>query len=244
MRLWPVLLLPLLTGAALAQEDRAPAPYGLRPLWPAPEARAPDAGDSASGRAVAIGGDRLAGWACAQCHGLDGAAEGSGGFPRLAGQSAWYLYRQLQDYAAGTRPNVVMTPIARAMTEREMRDVAAWYAAQEDAPSSVAPQATTRVLQQGGAINAVGIPERGVTACSNCHGPQGQGAGLAIPALAGQYAPYTALQLRRWKAGERLNGPLGVMTQIASGMTEAEMDAVAAFFATLRPETGTAQAGR
>jgi cytochrome c553 len=83
-----------------------------------------------------------------------------------------------------------------------------------------------------------------VTACSNCHGPQGEGAGPAIPALAGQYAPYVALQLRLWKAGERRNGPLGVMAQVASGMTEEEMDAVAAFFATLRPEPGAAQAGR
>jgi cytochrome c553 len=209
-----------------------------------PETATPNAGEATAGRAVAMGGERLAGWACTQCHGLHGAADGSGGFPRLSGQSAWYLYKQLQDYASGVRPNAVMTPIARAMTEREMRDVAAWYAAQNDVPLPAPPEAGMRILQAGGAINAVGNPERGVTACSNCHGPQGQGAGPAMPALAGQYAPYTALQLRLWKAGERRNGPLGVMTQVASGMTEEEMDAVAAFFATLRPELGAAQAGR
>lgn len=233
-----------LAAGALAQADRTAAPYGMRPLWPAPEAAQPAPGDAAAGRAVAMGGDRMAGWACVSCHGLRGEGDGSGGFPRLSGQSAWYLYKQLQDYAAGTRPNAVMTPIARALTEGEMRDVAAWYAAQADARFPPAERPNARLLQTGGAIAAVGVPARGVTACVNCHGMHGEGSPPSIPALAGQYAPYTALQLRLWKQGERRNGPLGVMAQVAAGLTEAEIDAVAAYYATLRPDGGAARAAR
>jgi cytochrome c553 len=231
---WLLLAAAVPLAAAAVAQERAAAPYGMRPLWLAPQAAPAAPGNAAAGRAVAIGGEREAGWACVACHGLDGAGDGSGGIPRIAGQPAWYLYRQLQDYAAGVRPNAAMTPIARGMEDRAMRDVAAWYAAQ--LPPLVSPSMqATRVLQAGGAISAVGIPARGVTACSACHGPQGEGAAPAVPALAGQYAAYTALQLRRWKAGERRNGPLDVMAQVAAGMTEAEMDAVAAYFAALRP---------
>ena len=51
-------------------------------------------------------------------------------------------------------------------------------------------------------------------------------------------------QLLQWKRGERRNGPLGVMAQVAAGMTEAEIEAVAAYFAALRPAEATARAGR
>ncbi|HEV7267776.1 MAG TPA: cytochrome c4 [Falsiroseomonas sp.] len=228
-----VLLVPL--GFALAQDAPTPRAYGMRPLWAVPEQRAPNRADPLAGRAVALGGELGAGWACVQCHGLYGAADGSGGFPRIAGLSAWYLYKQLMDYASGARLNAVMTPIARAMTEREMLDVAAWYASQGEAPFPPPPQVELPIRQLGGAIAAVGIPERGVIACANCHGLEGLAPSITIPALAGQYAPYVELQLLLWKRGERRNGPLGVMAAVAAGMTEAEIQAVALYYASLRP---------
>lgn len=230
---------------ALAQTPERAAPYGMRPLWPAPEAAPPrSAGDVAAGRAVAIGGEVHAGWACVQCHGLEGAAAGTGGIPRIAGQHAWYLYAQLQDYAHGARPHAVMTPIARTLTDSEMRDVAAWYAAQGNAPTAPPRETDLRVRQLGASINAVGIPARQVTACSTCHGTQGEGVAPAVPVLAGQHAPYTELQLLLWKRGERRNGPLGVMAQVAAGMTEAEIAAVAAYFGALPAAAATARAAR
>jgi cytochrome c553 len=176
------------------------------------------------------------GWACHSCHGLQGAGEGSGAFPRLAGQEAWYLYKQLRDYASGTRYNAVMTPIAQTMTDAQMQASAAWYAAQEDTPWPPRPRVDARVLQQGGALHAVGVSARGVQACANCHGEAGWGMGPSFPALAGQYADYLALQLRLWKAGERRNSPLGVMARIAAGMTEEEIEAVSLYYASVRPE--------
>lgn len=220
----------LLAGTAAAQQ--APR-FGLAPLWPAPQQAQPQAGDPSAGRAVAVGGEREAGWSCVSCHGIDGAGDGSGAFPRLGGQPAWYLYRALQDYAQGQRPNAAMTPIARGLTDRQMQDVAAWYAAQT-APIPAAPTAPARVTQLGASLHAVGAPDRGVTACVQCHGQRGEGGPPGVPALAGQYAGYTALQLRLWKHGARGPGALAVMPAIAAGMSEEEIDAVALWFASLR----------
>src|SRR3546814_16478283 len=45
---------------------------------------------------------------CMRCHGLNGVGDGTGAFPRLAGQAAFYMYKQLLDYASGARPNALM----------------------------------------------------------------------------------------------------------------------------------------
>ena len=230
MRRWLVAAALLLAGGALAQQ--APR-FGMAPLWPAPQQAVPQTGDMNAGRAVAVGGEREAGGSCVSCHGIDGAGDGSGAFPRLGGQPAWYLYRALQDYAAGQRPNAAMTPIARGLTDRQMQDVAAWFAAQA-APIPAAPTPAPRVTQMGAALHAVGAPDRGVAACSGCHGQRGEGGPPGVPALAGQYAGYTALQLRLWRHDARGPGAMAVMPGIAKGMTEEEIDAVALWFASLR----------
>jgi cytochrome c553 len=54
--------------------------------------------------------------ACAQCHAFNGVSDGSGAFPRIAGQSAYYLAKQLRDFTSGIRVNAIMTPVAGALT--------------------------------------------------------------------------------------------------------------------------------
>lgn len=208
--------------------------YGLGPVSPSMPAGNEQA-RGLDGLEVAQGTVRMGALACHTCHGLEGHAEGSGAFPRLAGQHGWYLLKQLQDYAAGRRPNDVMATVARVLTEGQMQDVAAWYAAQAPGRGDGGAVADARQRQLGGALSAVGMPSRGVTACTSCHGRMGEGVPPSAPALAGQFASYTALQLRLWKQGERRNDPLGVMARIARGMTEEEIDAAAAYFASLDP---------
>src|SRR4051794_34281616 len=48
----------------------------------------------------------------------------SGAFPRLIGRLAFYTDKQLQDFAHQTRPSPVMSPIAKALSEQDMQDVA------------------------------------------------------------------------------------------------------------------------
>ena len=191
----------------------------------------------AAGRMVAMGGTKQGGaaMACFTCHGADGAGDGAGAVPRIAGMPAWYLHKQLDDYAAGTRHNSAMTGIAQKLTQAERESVSAYYALLE-APYPPTPDfAADRELQWGQQLAAVGSAGRAVPACINCHGPAGSGMAPSVPYLAGQYAEYIALQLSLWKEGERNNDPANVMRAIARKMTAGDMRAVGRYYERVRP---------
>ncbi len=199
------------------------------------EPQAQDGADRVHGKMVAMGGrlgeHRIA---CAQCHGMDGLAVPGGAVPRLDGQAAWYLYKALNDYSTGVRYHEIMTPVALQLDERAMRGVAAYFSALEPPPVEVRETDDPSLRQRGGAISAVGVPERGVAACQGCHGEAGVGYPPTVPVLAGQYAPYLELQLRRWKDGRRDGDPLNVMQQIAVQMSDEDIRAAAAYFEAVR----------
>lgn len=174
----------------------------------------------ASGELVAYGGGSGGpADACFTCHGFNG--EGEGRTPRLAGLGAGYIAKQLADYAHQTRPDEVMTPIATRMSDSERRAVAAYYA-NLPAPAPRAPASALALYHEGDR-------SRGVRACVNCHGADGAGEGAANPAIAGQPASYTAEQLRRWKYAIRRNDARDVMGSAVRGMTDAEIEEMAAF---------------
>lgn len=193
--------------------------------------------DLEAGRLVAMGGSEQggAGMACMSCHGAEGAGDGAAAFPRIAGLPAWYAYKQLQDYASETRPNQVMTGIAKQLTDAEMRSVSSYYAV-VDAPHPAIPERPdTQALQWGGQLAAVGSAAKGIPACVNCHGPDGFGLAPSVPYLSGQHADYMALQLSLWKQGVRKNDPMDVMAAIASKMSDDDIRAVSDYYARVRP---------
>jgi cytochrome c553 len=192
--------------------------------------------DIANGELIAVGGGPggLA-TACFTCHGIRGEGDAAGAFPRLAGQYAFYLYKQLRDYAAETRPDAVMSPIARQLGDADMADVAAYYAAIVDAPYGAPPRVDARVLQHGRELAARGDPARGIEGCANCHGVEGRGMAPSFPYLAGQHAAYTRRELELWQQGLRRNDPLHLMEDIARRMTAKDIEAVALYFATVQP---------
>jgi len=201
--------------------------------------------DLEAGRAVVVGGEDGSITPCFTCHGLDGVGDFAGAFPRLTEQAAFYMYKQLIDYASGARPNEVMSPIAREMTEPQMANVAFYYSV-VGAAHARRPEVDPEVLEHGRKIAENGLPEAGVQACNFCHGADGAGDPPLFPYLAGQYAPYTELQLQRYRSGERANDPLGVMRDIAQGMSDEDIRAVASYFEWLRPgedDPGEATAG-
>lgn len=79
--------------------------------------------------------------------------------------------------------------------------------------------------QRAGALRRSGAR----LACANCHGPGGRGEPPAIPYLAGQYAHYTASQLRMWQQGSRKTN-LGAMGDIVKKLDDGDIDAPAAYF--------------
>jgi cytochrome c553 len=198
--------------------------------------------DLDAGRAVVVGGEDASITPCFMCHGLDGVGDSAGAFPRLTGQAAFYMYKQLVDYASEARPHEVMSPIAREMTEPQMANVAFYYSAL-DAAHARRPAVAPEVLARGRRIAEDGVPAAGVQACNLCHGADGAGNPPLFPYLAGQYAPYTELQMQLFKQGVRANDGLGVMRAIADGLSDEDIRAVALYFEWLRPAEDDGQEG-
>mgnify|MGYP000409081694 CR=1 FL=1 len=182
---------------------------------------------SAQGNAEA-GKDKVA--VCAGCHGADGNSA-VGSFPKLAGQGAKYLNKQLQDIKSGARPIVEMTGLLDNLSDQDLLDISAFYASQ----SIVIGQANKDLAAAGAAIYRAGIPEKNVAACMACHGPSGTGIELAsFPALGGQHAEYTASQLKKFRVGERTNdGDTLIMRSIAARLSDREIEAVSAYISGL-----------
>lgn len=169
--------------------------------------------------------------ACSSCHGPDGSGQAAAGFPRLAGLDAAYLEHQLDSFAGGTRENPVMAPIAKALTGNERHALAGYYS-QMPIPAAVARGATAPDDKLGEELATRGMWSKQVPGCVKCHGPGGVGVGTHFPPLAGQSATYLANQLRDWQRGRRKNDSLGLMRHVASQLSEADIRAVSAWFAT------------
>ena len=195
----------------------------------APNAPTPDA---QRGAIIAAQGVPPSAPACAQCHGFNGTSDGSGAFPRIAGQGSFYLEEQLRDFASGVRVNAVMSPIAKAMSARDIADVAAYYAKQ-DAPFPPLPKPAEALVKAGLQFAREGNEKRKIQACNDCHGPEGAGELPAVPYLAGQYAGSIAFELHMWKSGYRKNSP-DSMAVIARELTEDEIAAISAYYQQVR----------
>ena len=184
--------------------------------------------DPAAGARIASAGIAGGAPACASCHGSQG--QGGGAFPHLAGTGAAYLREQLDAFAAGTRKNAIMQPIAQALAPEQRAQVAAFYAA---LPATV--HASDRAAQQPSDAGAW-LATRGrwadeLPACAQCHGPGGSGVGASFPPLAGQPTGYIAQQLKAWQDGSRPAGPLGLMQAIARKLKDADVQAVSDYYA-------------
>jgi cytochrome c553 len=170
--------------------------------------------------------------ACAQCHAFDGASDGSGAFPRIAGQSSFYLAQQLRDFASGVRSNAIMSPIAAALTGEDVADVAAYYS-NVSAPFLPLASPDPSLVRQGEELAKVGNAQRRIQACDNCHGPAGVGEPPAIPYLAGQYEHYITFQVQMWRHGYRKNSD-DAMALLAKELDPQEIAAVAAYYQQVR----------
>lgn len=181
------------------------------------------------------GGQNPAAMACLGCHGADAKGIAAAGFPRLAGLSAAYLRKQLDDFAAGSRQQPVMTPLASALSAQEREAVSTWLAALPAEPVS----GLRRQQMAASAVERLALYgdwSREIPGCVQCHGPGGGGLGDAFPPLAGQPSAYLAGQLNAWRDGSRRNDPNQLMVGVAKAMSDAEIIAVADYFAQL-PQT-------
>ncbi|TXI85508.1 MULTISPECIES: c-type cytochrome [unclassified Cupriavidus] len=191
--------------------------------------QAPAKGDPAKGETLYSQGapDRNVP-ACLSCHGAAGNS-GAAANPKLAGQQAEYVHKQLADFKAKTRNNAIMTPYASVLTDQEMRDVGAYLAKQQLKPATAKNKDT---IEAGQKIYRAGIAAKGVPACAGCHGPTGAGIPAQYPRIGGQYSEYTESQLVAFRQGTRKNN--AVMATITARMSDAEIKAVADYVAGVR----------
>jgi cytochrome c553 len=188
------------------------------------------------GTAQAFDGDAEAGKAksavCAACHSADGNSVVDM-YPKIAGQHAPYLYKQLLNYKQGMetggkqgRNNSIMFGMVAALSDQDMKDLAAYFASQK-MKSGTTPE---NVITRGEQLYRGGDAERGIAACIACHGPRGAGSSLGgFPKISFQHANYLKTTLQEFRSGQRANDLNGMMQDIAKKLTDDDIEVLSQY---------------
>ncbi|MBI2277030.1 MAG: cytochrome c4 [Dechloromonas sp.] len=171
--------------------------------------------------------EEIVGGRCFLCHGLEGESA-SPVFPRLAGQHADYIAKQLGDFQSGKRKSDTMKPQAEELTPSEMKALGAFF---QNKKVGARPVRDAELLGVGKYVFNRGNQFTGLPSCASCHGEKGLGT-PQLPRLAGQHPRYIEDQLKQFNRRERTNDN-AVMHTVASKLSELETHAVAEYIATL-----------
>ncbi len=187
---------------------------------------------------------------CAGCHGAKGNSTVAS-FPKLAGQHASYIVKELQALKDGSRNAPMMASLAMGLDDKSMANLAAFYASQtiSNNPMPILPldeddedeedeaaialikkaqqEKLEMLLAKGADLYRNGNLETKVSACIACHGVNGEGnLPAAFPVLNGQHADYLIKTLTDFKTGTRHKNPENIMNMIAKKMTVEEIQAI------------------
>ncbi|MEQ1595361.1 MAG: c-type cytochrome [Casimicrobium sp.] len=181
-------------------------------------------------------GQALAG-VCAGCHGVDGQSPVPTQ-PNLAGMSAQYIAKQLLHFKTGQRDNAIMKGFAANLSNDDMKDLGAHYAAK---PGRTIGTKDEKLAKTAERLYRGGDAARGIPACAGCHSPSGAGIPALYPRIGGQHAEYTLAQLTAFKGGKRGGAtkedanPTGkMMMAIAGKLSDAEIKALSEYTAGLK----------
>jgi cytochrome c553 len=189
--------------------------------WTADELNFVKAGNPLKGKELAQ--------ACSGCHGSSGISS-LAGTPSLAGQSANYVFKQLQDYAAGDRQHEIMSSLANTLSKQDIADLSSWFASLQQSFQSGIPV----TYENARKLVKNGDNERILPPCEVCHGGKGQGQKMDIPALSGQNADYLAASLKAFKLGSRHNDIYSRMRLIAQTLTDEEIVELGYFYQNIK----------
>ena len=175
------------------------------------------AGDPVAGEAKAA--------SCFGCHGPQGNSENPL-FPKLAQQHASYFVKQVADLQSGRRKHEIMTPMSNTVTDEDVEDIAAYFAAQTRTRGKADPE----LKQIGERIYYAGNDASGAVACFPCHGPAGLGSDPKVfPNIAGQHAAYVEKILKDFRSGVRKNDRENLMQNTVVQLNDKEIAAVAQY---------------
>ncbi len=167
-------------------------------------AQTPAPGDQAAGKAAASAG-------CGACHGDQGVS-GNPATPSVAGQDAEYLAAALRAYKDGSRKDESMKGPAAALDDRAMKNISAYYAAQQPQPLNVRRPLTVAEWKER---------------CDRCHGPNGNSTDPLMPALAAQRVDWLEQVLHAYRTGARKSTAMAAMSSL---MSEADVRDLAAYY--------------
>ena len=158
---------------------------------------------------------------CAGCHGIPGYYNASPAYhvPKLGGQNADYLEVALQGYRRGTRGHPTMQAQASSLSDQDIADVAAYFAAFAGEAEAARTTASAAMIEAGRTKAAT---------CVACHGPAGVAAAPQWPNLAGQHENSLLEALDQDKNGGRVDL---VMNPLIAPLDEESIEQLAAFFA-------------
>lgn len=160
---------------------------------------------------------------CQGCHGEVGISI-EGMAPKLAGQYAIYIGKQIHDFQSGIRIHEIMSAVAQTVSDDDLNDITAYFASQTKMKGDGHDN------ELGKKLFLHGDMARMMVACVNCHGVDGKGkspGNPVFPVLGGQHKDYLRGQLINFRDGDRGNSPGGVMNIITQKLTDEELDALA-----------------
>jgi cytochrome c553 len=163
---------------------------------------------------------------CQGCHGEVGNSL-STSVPKLAGQNAAYISKQVRNFQAGTRKHAIMNDLAATVNDDELTDIAAYFASQTKMKGDGSADSPI-----GKNLFIIGETSRKIVACINCHGVNGKGLEpnpSMIPVIGGQNKDYLRRQLINFRKGDRSNSPDGVMNEITKSLTDTELESLAEY---------------
>lgn len=229
MKLFANILLAALVGiacsASFAADEHAATPGAASAAAAAPAK--PPKPDPAKGDTL-FNATPANSQSCASCHNADGNSAIAAN-PKLAQQHPEYILKQLEEFKSGKRKSAIMKPLASALSEEDMRNIA-WFVGSKKVKPGFSKDKDT--IAMGEKIYRGGIGERQIPACAGCHSPNGAGIPAQYPRLGGQNAEYTVAQLTAFRDNVRLNS--APMTGVAAKLNDREIRAVADYIAGLR----------
>jgi cytochrome c553 len=170
---------------------------------------------------------------CTVCHGIHGEGAPSG-VPRLAAQNADYMNHALSMFKAQTRASAIMQPIARNLSDMEIRQLADYFANQSAPRVDVAASGSAQLVLAGEQLADKGAAN--VPACFSCHAAQGKGNGARFPGIAAEPAQFVINRLHEFQARAQGKTPdPGTMTAVAAALDEKQIEAAAAYLSQLGP---------
>ena len=215
-----------LTAAALAAATTVSSAPSSRVAWTLETVKHVRSGDVARGKKLHED--------CAACHGEVGNVD-TPDVPDLGGQDPLYTYKQLADYKLGTRQSSIMSEAVKPLSDRDMVDLAAFYATQKRTRlARTAPPPSPALTD----LVSVGDGPRLIPACDACHGERGAGnpGFYGMPSLKGQKLQDVVVQLKAFRSGERANDVYRLMRDVSKKLSDPEIDALATYYSGAAPE--------